>query len=239
MPTNKNWWEYDELPSGEPYDWVGQSHGDSAAARGDSPYDNLDFHLDLGCGTLPKARLGIDRFPGNGVGMLLDLDAMIPASFGTLDSDGEKVLQRTLEMFNQMALGGERFTTGLPFPTGSIESIISHHMMEHLSSRGFIALIDECHRVLKPGGILRAITPLFPSRSAVEDPDHKLWIMEGTFETFCGAPDGSHWHESFSRPYTESRFEMVDKDFTAPVSPEEAWGDNDVREIRVALRKYE
>lgn len=235
----QDWWTYENLPSGEPYDWVGDSHGDSSAARGDSQWDNIDFHLDLGCGTLPKARLGIDRFYAPGVGMLIDLDKMVPSSEGGFDIEGEEVFKRTIDAYNALAVAPDiNFTTGLPFPTGSIESIISHHCMEHLGE-GFIPLIDECHRVLKPGGVLRVITPLFPSRSAVEDPDHKRWIMEGTFETFCGAADGSHWHESFSRPYTSSRFEMVDKDITAQLPPEKAWGEDDVREIRVALRKYE
>lgn len=249
----QDWWRYENLPSGEPYDWGG-------AARGTSPYDNIDFHLDIGCGRLPKGRLGIDRFWTPDVPMLLmDLEDLVPASELALPGEAEPTLMKTVELFNAMALDGadsstsaKVFLTGLPFPDGSIESIISHHCMEHLLD-GFLPLMDECYRVLKPGGILRAITPLFPSKAAVEDPDHKRYIMEETFETFCGAQDGSHWHESFSTPYTSCRFEMVDKDITAGVKPraswgdpdapgiepDEAWGPKDVREIRVALRKWD
>jgi SAM-dependent methyltransferase len=190
-------WEYDQLPSGEPYDWAG-------AARGESPWDNIDFHVDIGCGRLKKGRFGIDRFPDEGVNWVQDL--------------------------NQPDVR-------LPFPDDSIESIVSHHAMEHLDV-GFIPLMDECHRVLKPGAVLRIVVPLFPSRTAVEDPDHKRYFMVGTFDAFCGAPDGSCWLESFSTPYTKARFEMVDKDYSPPVPIMEQWGDHDAREIRVALRKY-
>lgn len=230
----QDWWRYENLPSGEPYDWAG-------AARGDKPYDNLDFHLDLGCGRLPKGRLGIDRFwaPAGFPQLLMDLDAMIPASEHGLPAEAEPVLFRTIEQFNAMALATSAtpFLAGLPFPDGSIESIISHHFMEHLGD-GFLPLMDECHRVLKPGGILRIIVPLFPSRTAVEDPDHKRYFMEGTFETFCGDSEGNHWHESFSTPYTSCRFLEVDRDISPrPEDPAEYWGEADAREIRVALKK--
>lgn len=229
-----NWWAYENLESGEPYDWGGD------AARGESPWDNLDFHLDLGCGRLPKGRLGIDRFPAPEVGVLMDLDRMeaITLKGPGIPQDAEEIEARTKRLFEMRDHElGELCHLGLPFPDESIESIISHHFMEHVGD-GFVPLMDECHRVLKPGGVLRVIVPLFPSRTAVEDPDHKRYFMEGTFETFCGAEDGSHWHESFSVPYTTCRFEKVHQDITARVENwTDEWGADDARELRIALRK--
>lgn len=226
--TDANWWHYDNLPSGEPYDW-----GDSAA-RGESPWDNIDFHLDIGCGRLPKGRLGIDRFPAPGVGLLIDLENM--AAIGMADES--PVAKQTNDLYAARDRELDDLChLGMPFPDNSIESIISHHCMEHLGE-GFVPLMDELHRILKPGGVLRIIVPLFPSRTAVEDPDHKRYFMEGTFETFCGAPDGKHWHESFAVPYTSCRFEKVDQDMTPPVAPGDEWGPEDAREMRVALRKW-
>ena len=209
------WWEYDKLKSGEPYDWAG-------ASRGDSPWDNIDFHLDIGCGKLKKGRLGIDRSLAEGVDLVVDLETLMPRN------------PTTTQIYEDTGF----FGPGLPFPNGSIKSIISHHCFEHLRD-GFIPLMDECHRVLESKGVLRVIVPLFPSRTAVEDPDHKRWFMEGTFEAFCGTAEGESWLESFSVPYTDCRFEMVDKDITPrPESPEDYWGPADAREIRVALRKH-
>lgn len=233
LNTNPDWWHYDQLPSGHPYDW-------EPAGRGEHEFDNMDFHLDLGCGTLSKARLGIDRYYAPNVGLTIDLEDLI-TSHASHPVHGSRPVEEALPVIERTELLYDEFDTegiGLPFPDASIESIISHHFMEHLDT-GFLPLMDECHRVLKSGGILRIIVPLFPSRTAVEDPDHKRFFMEGTFETFCGAENGDHWHESFSVPYTKCRFEKVHQDIS-PLPPDgDPWQEGELggREIRVALKK--
>lgn len=211
------WWRYENLPSGAPYDWT-------PTVRGSRPDDNIDFHLDLGCGKLKKGRLGIDRFKTPEVDLVMDLEMLfVPLE---PDNSNEKVEQLM------------PFQGRMPFPDNSIESIISHHCLEHLGD-GFIRVMDECHRILVPGGVFRIIVPLFPSKSAVEDPDHKRWFMEGTFESFCGTKEGDCWLEGFSVPYTESRYHLTDKDVTPRLEdPTEWWGERDARELRVTLAKH-
>lgn len=219
--SDLNWWEYDQLKSGHPYDWT-------PANKGEDGLDQIDFHLDLGCGTgVKKARLGIDRFAAPDVDLLIDLETLTPTGTG-------EAYERTWELYEHAP-----FVPGLPFPDKSIESIISHHCLEHIGP-GFLRLMDECHRVLTPGGIFRIIVPFFPSYAAVADPDHKRYFCEGVFETFCGAADGAHWMESFSVPYTNCRFEMLDADHTGEEDLAPGWtpfGPMDVREMRVALRR--
>lgn len=228
---DSEWWQYDKLPSGAPYDW-------SPAARGDSEWDTIDFHVDLGCGKLKKGRLGIDRHWAPGVDLIMDMEYLTwlpaPAHYGP---EAMAATQRSMKTCEH--------TAGmLPFPDESIESIISHHMMEHIGG-GFLHLMDECFRVLVPGGVLRIVAPLFPSSSAVADPDHKRYFMEETFKTFEGTSGGEHWHDSFSVPYTNCRFDIPDDhganpDITPRIEePEKHWTPEDVREIRVALRKWE
>ena len=48
---------------------------------------------------------------------------------------------------------------GLPFSSGSIASIYSSHVFEHFYAEELAALLRECHRVLAPGGFLRAVVP--------------------------------------------------------------------------------
>lgn len=218
-------YSYDAWPSGYPYDW-------SPACRGIDPFDDVDFHVDIGCGTLKKGRIGIDRHAAPGVNIVAELDPIrilsLPASPGEDAPDPDQMRSDCLR--------GNVQPGALPFADSSIESVITHHALEHIGE-GFIALIDEVYRVLKPNGLLRAITPLFPSRTAVEDPDHCRYFMAGTWETFCGRPGpGGHWHESFSVPYMKSRFSLVGKACT-PASGD-VWdpGDTGAREIRVALR---
>jgi SAM-dependent methyltransferase len=221
--VGSEWWRYENL---EPRNTAEATW--APATRGDRPWDQIDFHLDLGCGTVPKGRLGIDRHPHPNVDLVMDLDYLYPDF-----SHGQ-----TAAHWHEEGLEGpESRNPGLPFPDNSIESIVSHHALEHIGD-GFIRLMDECHRVLVPGGPMRIIVPLFPSYSAVADPDHKRYFMVGTFETFCGTPDGAHWHESFSVPYTSARFEMVEEDYSPPTPLDKMWTPEDAREIRVTLRKW-
>ena len=195
------WWRYENLePCKEGQGWelgTTQSH----------PDDFTDFHLDLGCGKIPKARLGIDR---NGSGdILMDLDSGEIFDVDTDASSGEFLDCKRIDNGNFKSNFGI-----LPFPDNSIESIVSHHFFEHLSSDGFINLLDDCYRVLKKGGILRIVVPLFPSRSAWESSDHKMWIGKETFIDFTGYENQEHWHESFATPYTKGRFKQTAIDYT-------------------------
>lgn len=214
-------WSYDAWPSGEPYDWGG-------AARGMGGYAQRDFHVDLGCGTVKKGRIGIDRYPAPGVNVVMDLNTGVV--LGLPEVPGADA------HYEDVPLERKR---GLPFEDSSIESVISHHCLEHVGD-GFIPLVDEVYRVLKPGGLFYAITPLFPSRTAVEDPDHRRFFMEGTWDAFCGHlgsadnPTGC-WCDSFSVPYTKARFTMLNKEFSPRVAPDQQWGEHDAREIRAAM----
>lgn len=227
-------WSYNAWPSPRPK-WHDGAH------RAE-PWDTMDHHVDLGCGTLKKGRIGIDRYPAPGVNVVMDLDTGCVYSVASSPGEdaprpdwdvpphnwGEARLMRQVKVVS----------LGLPFEDNQIESIISHHALEHIGE-GFIPLMDDIYRVLKPGGIFRVIVPLFPSHSAVSDADHCRYFMEGTFDAFCGTPgDGPNncWLSSFSVPYTKARFEKLDEDMTPRCAPEEHWTREDAREMRVTLR---
>lgn len=200
-------------------------------------WDRLAFHVDLGCGTLKKGRIGIDRYAAPGVNIVMDLETGIvyseaehpgedaPAPHWPIQTSWGRGLMQTHAMTRRY---------GLPFEDGSIESIVSHHALEHIGE-GFLPLMDDVYRVLKPGGIFRVIVPLFPSYAAVQDPDHCRYFMEGTFDCLCGTPD-AFWSESFSVPYTKARFEKLSEDCTPRVEADKHWTREDAREMRVTLR---
>ena len=48
---------------------------------------------------------------------------------------------------------------GLPFPSKSCAAIFGEHVIEHISKEGALKLLQECHRVLQPGGVIRLSTP--------------------------------------------------------------------------------
>lgn len=47
----------------------------------------------------------------------------------------------------------------LPLQEASCDAIYSSHAIEHFNREGSRRFLSECHRVLKPGGILRLVTP--------------------------------------------------------------------------------
>lgn len=183
------WWRYENLESKAPYNW-------EPAGRGDHPDDNIDFHLDLGAGKLPKGRLTIDLRGKPDI--IMDLNNLL---HGPCYATKDRYIQKRPGY--------------LPFPRNSIHSIVSHHCLEHIGT-GFICLMDECYRVLQPGGKFRIIVPLFPSLSAINDPDHVRYFCVDTFEAFVhDAPsDVPFWSEAFSTPYTSARFKLAHKNYT-------------------------
>lgn len=50
-------------------------------------------------------------------------------------------------------------TQGIPFDEGTFEAVYHSHILEHLKPVDGKALLDECFRVLKPGGVLRIVVP--------------------------------------------------------------------------------
>lgn len=91
------------------------------------------------------------------------------------DDDPDNYLQLDLEVGR------------LPFPKGSVQEIKAMHVMEHLHE--FPKLMNECHRVMGPGGTLFIAVPKYPSIQAFQDPTHVRFFVLETFQYFVkGAP---------------------------------------------------
>jgi predicted SAM-dependent methyltransferase len=52
-------------------------------------------------------------------------------------------------------------TKKFPFPDNTFDYIFSEHMIEHITYKQVEAMLGECFRVLKPGGVIRLVTPDF------------------------------------------------------------------------------
>jgi predicted SAM-dependent methyltransferase len=50
---------------------------------------------------------------------------------------------------------------GLPFPDDGAKAIFAEHVFEHFELADAITLLDECYRVMRPGGIMRIGVPDF------------------------------------------------------------------------------
>jgi len=61
----------------------------------------------------------------------------------------------------------------LPFKDESFDHILCSHFLEHLPAGDVtIHLMNECHRILKPGGTMHVEVPYWNSEAFVQDPTH-------------------------------------------------------------------
>lgn len=63
--------------------------------------------------------------------------------------------------------------TPWPWPDGSVAEVRCAHFFEHLEGDERLAFMDECYRILVPGGPLTIVCPHWESVRAHMDPTHK------------------------------------------------------------------
>lgn len=99
------------------------------------------------------------------------------------------------------------FELPLPFPDASFDHILCSHILEHVPHRlggspkdGLVQMVEEFHRVLRPGGILEVLAPHPDCVDAWADPTHTRIVHPRTFEYFTA--------ESRFNYYTTARFRV-------------------------------
>jgi SAM-dependent methyltransferase len=127
--------------------------------------------LDLGCGKTPKNPFHATEMYGTDIDFGID--------------EGNRILR--------CDLGVER----LPFPDDHFDFVTAFDLIEHIPrlvyidgkrNYSFIQLVNEIHRVLKPGGIFLSDTPAYPKLSALTDPTHVNLITIDTFDFYFCEP---------------------------------------------------
>ena len=73
---------------------------------------------------------------------------------------------------------------GIPLETARFEEALAVDFLEHVPPTRTIFVMNEIHRVLRPGGILRAHVPEAPGITACQDPTHVSFWNEETFTYF-------------------------------------------------------
>ena len=120
--------------------------------------------LDLGCGTKPRNPFSAHTVFG------VDIN----------DVSISNIVQSDLSQ------------SPIPFENGSMNFITAFDFIEHVprviylpSIRfSFIELMNEIHRVLKPGGIFLAQTPVYPFSACFTDPTHVNPVTSETFSLY-------------------------------------------------------
>ena len=83
-----------------------------------------------------------------------------------------------------------RMAQDTPWPTGdnTVDAIRASHVMEHIpAGQERIDVMNEAHRVLKPGGVFEIIVPLMVGTwHAIADPTHVSYWCKESFHYFDG-----------------------------------------------------
>lgn len=90
----------------------------------------------------------------------------------------------------------------LPFDDEQFDVVYSNQVLEHIPN--LIGLIEETHRVLRPGGLMVAHVPYFRSSWAAIDPTH---VRQFTLNSLHYFVRGTYEHENFR--FTEKSFSHI------------------------------
>lgn len=69
-----------------------------------------------------------------------------------------------------------------PFAYNEFDLIVSNHVVEHVPD--VMAFIGELHRITRPGGRIKLLTPHYTNPDWANDPTHRNHINSYTFNTF-------------------------------------------------------
>lgn len=146
-------------------------------------------HIDLGCGSSPRNPFGAEKVYG------IDI-----------------VKRDDLVEDNIFFEKSNLILESIPYENNTFDSVSAYDFFEHIprvvvnnneTFLPFINLMNEIYRVLKDGGELYAITPIYPKESAFVDPTHVNFISKNTYKYFC-EPD--LWAKMYGY---NGRFEII------------------------------
>ncbi len=101
-----------------------------------------------------------------------------------------------------------------PFPDDSFDEIYADNVVEHLDD--VVRVMEELHRIARPGALVKVIVPYFRSRWAFIDPTHRHFF---TVDSFAYFDPGNPVRERYR--YSDAAFQVEGVVFneTIPMRP--------------------
>jgi SAM-dependent methyltransferase len=95
--------------------------------------------------------------------------------------------------------------TPWPFAADSFDEVHAYDVLEHVVD--VIPVLEEIHRISKPGGVLYVTVPHFSSANAFTDVTHRHWFGWNSFEPFSAMNELAHYSVArFNRRHTRISF---------------------------------
>ncbi len=95
-----------------------------------------------------------------------------------------------------------------PFADDEFDEILCDNVLEHLHD--VIGVMEEIHRIVRPGGMVTIVVPFFSHRNAFTDPTHKHFFGTRSFDYFLEGVSLSDY--SYSTKRFRLRSMVFDKD---------------------------
>ena len=100
-----------------------------------------------------------------------------------------------------------------PFDDGVAERVKAFDIYEHVWYP--LHFMRECHRILRPGGVLAIHTAYWKNPNSFRDPDHKRFLTEDSFDYWI---PGTYLHGRYGAAYAQGcHFERVRIALDTPV----------------------
>ncbi len=74
-------------------------------------------------------------------------------------------------------------TKGIPLSDNSVECLIANNLMEHIGDE-FISVMNDIWRICTPDALIKIIVPGVHTNAAFQDPTHKRFFVQETFDYF-------------------------------------------------------
>jgi len=110
-----------------------------------------------------------------------------------IDGNGKQIVDVVIDIEKEI----------LPYKDNTVEEIRVDNVLEHVEELKFF--LNECHRVLKEGGILKGVVPVAGTDYDFRDPTHKRHFIKSSFSYFTG--------QSVSKPNRPSHPKYADYGF--------------------------